>query len=90
MIIIGGYVDGLISGAGIPDPWPNGIGIYDLSELKWQSLYDASAESYITPTAVKAYNVAHPSPKTWSNPIVEDWFAAKSKYSQSQHEISQC
>ena len=57
------------------DPWPQGIGIFDLSAMEWREEYNPSADSYVTPDVVKASLRANgPYPFTWSNPTVESWF----------------
>lgn len=45
---------GLASSSMTPDPWKQGIGIYDMSELKWLDSYDpiAAAASYESPAMV--------------------------------------
>lgn len=37
------------------DPFPQGLGIFDLTELKWKDQYDAGAANYQSPDAVKAW-----------------------------------
>ncbi|KAF6838715.1 kelch repeat protein [Colletotrichum plurivorum] len=57
MITIGGINRKL----GVPtffkdrDPFPQGLGIFDLTELKWKDQYDAGAANYQSPAAVKAW-----------------------------------
>lgn len=36
-----------------PDPWPMGLGIFDLSKMKWSSSYDPNAPPYAQPQVVK-------------------------------------
>lgn len=60
---------------GVPDPWEQGIGIFDMSELEWKSEYDPSAPPYVTPDVIQSYyNENGHFPKTWSNPTIERWF----------------
>ncbi|KAI1136970.1 hypothetical protein F5Y05DRAFT_92832 [Hypoxylon sp. FL0543] len=35
-----------------PDPWKQGLGIYDMTEMKWVDLYDPNAANYESPAAV--------------------------------------
>jgi len=35
-----------------PDPWGNGLGVFDLTELAWKDRYDAEAAAYQSPAAV--------------------------------------
>lgn len=85
MVVVGGQVvlrDELSESDTLsqsPDPWPKGIGIFDLSRMAWQSSYDASAEPYVTPDMVKAYTSKHRFPAQWSSPTVEKWFLKSGK-----------
>ncbi|KAL6721484.1 hypothetical protein ACLMJK_000588 [Lecanora helva] len=59
----------------LPDPWEQGLGIFDLSSMEWREGYDADAAPYVTPTVIKNYyheNGRYPA--VWSNPIIKDWF----------------
>lgn len=38
-----------------PDPFPQGIGIYDLSEFRWKDRYDADAEAYETNQEIMSF-----------------------------------
>src|SRR5947207_3245864 len=51
MLVIGGAS----SQDGVPETWTNGLGIYDMTALKWASGYNANAESYVRPELVKRY-----------------------------------
>lgn len=57
------------------DPWVNGLGIFDMTDLEWVSAYDPNAGNYETPAIVKDYcdsdNYTIP---TWSNPLPADAF----------------
>ena len=59
------------------DPWKKGVGIFDLSAMEWKDGYDADAEPYVTPDAVKANNKLHPHPERWANDAVQNWFQVK-------------
>jgi hypothetical protein len=37
------------------DPWPNGIGVLDISSLQWQSHYTHDLSGYSTPEVVQAW-----------------------------------
>lgn len=37
----------------LPDPYPQGIGIFDMTEMKWQSSYIADAPAYQSPKPVR-------------------------------------
>jgi hypothetical protein len=76
MAIIGGTVSSAQQYA-IADPWTNGIGIFDLSDMEWKDSYNANAGPYVTPEFVKAHNNQNPYPDKWSDPVVESWFTQK-------------
>lgn len=38
-----------------PDPWAQGIGVFDMTELKYKSSYNASAAAYASPEVVKRH-----------------------------------
>ncbi|KAF3351459.1 hypothetical protein VD0002_g4822 [Verticillium dahliae] len=37
------------------DPWPQGLGVFDITELKWTNEYDADAEDYDSPEVIKSW-----------------------------------
>lgn len=74
LVVVGGTTFDT-SGTPEPDPWPNGLGVYDLSELKWRSSYDPNAEAYVTPRVVRDYNKAHPKPKSWGSSGLKELFS---------------
>ncbi|KAK8248308.1 hypothetical protein HDK77DRAFT_224807 [Phyllosticta capitalensis] len=55
MVVVGGY--DLSKGGNTSltdsDPWLNGLGVFDLTDLKWKSSYNASASAYDSPQMVK-------------------------------------
>lgn len=86
MISIGGRVtnatefdeDGAndsITDSSLPDPWPQGIGVFDLTDMVWKDTYDPNAAPYITPDIVKnQYRQNWQNPSSWSNLINQGWF----------------
>ena len=57
------------------DPWPQGIGIFDLSNMEWKDHYDPEAGPYRTPEAVKDwYRQNGRYPSQWNVSAVEGWF----------------
>ena len=59
----------------LPDPWPQGLGIFDLTAMEWKEGYDSAASPYVTPDAVKAYYQRNGrGPASWSNGVVQAWF----------------
>jgi hypothetical protein len=86
MVSIGGKVvtpgtsQSLSFSAGVPDPWPQGLGIFDMSEMEWKSEYDPSAPPYVTPDVIQNYYSTNGRfPASWSNPTIEGWFKKISK-----------
>lgn len=80
MVVVGGLIVpsnapyGSVGTIRAPDPWPQGLGIFDLSAMEWSASYNPDAASYVTPTSVKehiAQNGRYPS--KWSDPMVETW-----------------
>lgn len=39
-----------------PDPWPQGVGVFDMTSLKFQDSYRAKAGAYKTPDTIKTYH----------------------------------
>lgn len=37
------------------DDWANGIGVFDLTDLKWKDEYDPDAAVYMTPESVQKW-----------------------------------
>ena len=59
----------------LPDPWLQGLGIFDLTTMEWKEEYDPAAAPYVTPDAVKAYYQRNGrGPASWTNDIVQAWF----------------
>lgn len=75
-------------GWAMPDPWQNGIGVFDISELQWRDSYDADAASYVTPKLITGYINDHgPYPSTWTNEINQDWFEVKRVFTSRTLEL---
>ena len=61
------------------DIWTQGIGVFDLTAMQWKDSYDANAEPYMTPDAVKSwYSANGPHPMVWDDPAVEGYFTQSS------------
>ena len=59
----------------LPDPWLQGLAIFDLTAMQWKEEYDPAAAPYVTPDAVKAYYQRNGrGPASWSNGVVQAWF----------------
>ncbi|KAL8670706.1 MAG: hypothetical protein Q9168_004776 [Polycauliona sp. 1 TL-2023] len=53
-----------------------GLGVFDLTVMRWSDRYDAHAEPYETPAVVKAWYAANgPSAGTWDSPAVQRLFS---------------
>uniref|UniRef100_A0A8H7TWG5 Kelch repeat protein n=1 Tax=Bionectria ochroleuca TaxID=29856 RepID=A0A8H7TWG5_BIOOC len=62
-----------------PDPWGNGLGILDLTELKWKNDYNASAPEYDSPDVIKEWyaDAAREQP-TWASDSIKAMFSTSS------------
>ena len=50
MVAVGGEVSRAVgANVMIPDPWPQGLGIFDMSAMAWKDKYDPKAEAYVSP-----------------------------------------
>lgn len=59
----------------LPDPWRSGIGIFDMTAMKWKANYDANAAPYVTPDVIKSYYRTNGRfPAVWDNKLVQSWF----------------
>lgn len=94
MVVVGGravtedsLVSGTTHGATVVDPWAQGLGIFDLSDLEWKASYDASASSYTTPHVVKTHIEREGRfPPAWSDTTVKTWFTKeRTLFSISPH-----
>lgn len=76
MLSIGGNQPSSSDGLGVAlDPWVNGLGIFDLTNLEWVSVYDPNAGNYETPVIVRDYyNGDNYTVPTWSSPALADAF----------------
>ena len=77
MVVIGGY-DHTVANVDIwHDPWPQGIAIFDLSDMAWKERYDPSAAKYQTPRGIKDWYAQNGRfPKEWDEPFVQRLFNA--------------
>jgi hypothetical protein len=75
MAVVGGYDSTINNFTSWRDPWPQGIGIFDLTDMEWKDHYDPPAEPYRSPDAVKdGYARNGPFPSQWNNDTVQGWF----------------
>ncbi|KAJ9608146.1 hypothetical protein H2200_007134 [Cladophialophora chaetospira] len=74
MIVVGGFPEGIDRSTYGADPWPQGLGIFDLTAMTWNSYYNSDARPYATPRRVKNYLAANGSyPQQWNDETVEQW-----------------
>ena len=78
MIAVGGITPNIDESIETADPWPQGLGIFDLTEMAWKSSYDAAAGPYETPKQVKDYIAANGQyPQAWNNDLTEQWITGR-------------
>ncbi|KAF7512875.1 hypothetical protein GJ744_011978 [Endocarpon pusillum] len=79
MVAVGGIPPDLEYSLQPRDLWPQGLGIFDLTEMQWRDNYDANADAYATPRMVKD-GIAKEGmyPKEWDSPEVAEWLTGKS------------
>ncbi|KIX09321.1 uncharacterized protein Z518_00400 [Rhinocladiella mackenziei CBS 650.93] len=76
MVSIGGRLPSSLQDLGVEqDPWPNGIGVFDMTEFAWVDHYDAAAEVYDSPDLVKQYYASSYQEPAWSDPTLASIFA---------------
>ena len=82
MVITGGEVVNVASanarngsyGWPMPDPWQQGIGIFDLSDMVWKDSYNVDATPYTTPKSIRSYiNERGPYLSTWTSERNKAW-----------------
>ncbi|KAF2143194.1 uncharacterized protein K452DRAFT_268529 [Aplosporella prunicola CBS 121167] len=60
------------------DPWEQGLGVFDLTELKWKTNYDAGADAYKSPQVVQDwYNQGNAKDVAWRDDQVRALFSAE-------------
>ena len=82
MISVGGVVmesgiteDAFAVVGGIADPWHQGFGVFDMTDMEWKSSFNPNAGSYVTPDSIKSYSQSNGQyPASWDDNTVEDWF----------------
>jgi hypothetical protein len=59
------------------DPWPNSLGIFDMTTLNWTNTYDAAASAYERPSLVSQFYANNSRyPIEWDDPELESIFAS--------------
>lgn len=78
MHVIGGTQPSNPLGIAAVDPWPNGLGVFDLSEFTWSHAYDPLAAPYEQPAAVRDYYTYEFQDPPWDSPEVAEVFGRSS------------
>jgi hypothetical protein len=74
MLVVGGFEADVGYGYNTKDPFHQGLGIFDLTNMQWKDQYDADAEAYVTPKVIKeGITMGGVYPQKWDNPLVEHW-----------------
>lgn len=90
MVVVGGSVASTSSQLNQvpPDPWEQGLGIFDLTALEWSAGYNASAAAYITSDPVKSYYQQYGRfPSAWADADVQGWFVKSGKPGTHLHSV---
>lgn len=59
-----------------PDPWPNGLGVFDITEMRWKDGYEADGAAYESSEMVKQwYNEGGRDNVSWSSEDVKVLFS---------------
>jgi len=75
MLSIGGRQPGSYQSLGVaPDPWTNGLAVFDMNAFSWAELYDATAGPYVQPSVIKEYYNDYQKP-TFSDAALAKAFA---------------
>ena len=78
MLAIGGMPPNLGAEYFDKDAWPQGLGIFDLTEMQWKSTYDADAAPYKTPKQIKDHIAANGTyPSSWNDDVIERWITGR-------------
>ena len=87
MISVGGVViesdttpDAFLVVGGVADPWDNGFGVFDLTDMEWKPLFDPNAGDYVTPDVVKSYYQQNGQYPSWTDSNVKNWFMNPGKW----------
>ncbi|KAG9228397.1 hypothetical protein BJ875DRAFT_500766 [Amylocarpus encephaloides] len=73
MISLGGLIE---NNSSLTDPWPNGLGIFDMSELAWKDTYKADADPYKRSSIVDTIyqNGSNKYPYRWGDDTLQPIF----------------
>ena len=80
MVMIGWEPPGIHIEYWPTDPWPQGLGIVDLTDMQWKSSFDADAAPYETPKQVKDYIAKNGMyPQEWDNEVIKQWIIGRGR-----------
>jgi hypothetical protein len=74
MLVIGGTQPSNPLGIAAVEPWPNGLGIFDMSNFTWADSYDPQAPPYEQPEVVRSYYSTEYQSPVWGAPQLENDF----------------
>jgi hypothetical protein len=78
LLIVGGApsIDSWVDMNGnVRDPWSWGLGVWDMTEMRWSDRYDAQAEPYVTSdVVVQGIQQNGQYPSSWTQPGVQQLF----------------
>ncbi|KAF9640839.1 putative kelch repeat protein [Lasiodiplodia theobromae] len=57
------------------DPWKQGLGVFDMTEMRWTASYDADAAAYEVPSVVREWYQGGDAEPEWSSDSVKALFA---------------
>lgn len=74
MLVIGGSQPSNPLGIAAADPWPNGLGVFDISQFAWVDGYTVDTAPYQQPAAVRDYYTSEYQAPVWDEPALEPVF----------------
>ena len=74
MLVIGGTQPSNPLGIAAADPWPSGLGIFDMTTFTWSDGYDPSAAVYEQPEVVRNYYTYDYQAPVWDSAGLEPIF----------------
>ena len=88
MLSIGGYDPTVPNRSAVVDPWPYGLGIFDMTALQWADKYDAAAMPYVQSDQVKTYySEGSKYPSSWNDPSLKAIFTNSTNTSATTPKI---
>lgn len=75
MLVIGGSFPSDPAGIAAEDPWPNGLGVFDMTAFAWSGLYNATAEAYSQSSVIRNYYTSSYRAPEWDDSTLAAIFA---------------